>query len=169
MRFVITAEWRENHLLRVILAAFLLYGLVFWLTNWLLFFARMELSYTSVVEFYRGDEKRFLEPRSYIVLLEISHAHLFAMGILLLTVTHLLLFVPLSVPAKMVLIVASFTGALLDEAGGWLVRFVHPGFAYAKISGFLMLQIALGVMLAIVGYGVWYTPPNAYRDGARRP
>jgi hypothetical protein len=168
MRFVVTGEWRENHLLRVILAAFLVYGVVFWLTNWLLYFARMDLSYTSVVEFYRGAEEHFREPRSYIVLLEISHAHLFAMSILLLTVTHLLLFVPLAIPAKLLLIVGSFAGALLDEAGGWLVRFVHPGFAYAKIAGFLTLQITLGVMLAIVGYGVVRTPPNAYRNGSRR-
>jgi len=168
MRFVVTGEWRENHLLRLILAAFLLYALVFWLTNWLLYFARMELSYASVVEFYRGAEEHFREPRSYIVLLEISHAHLFAMGILLLTVTHLLLFVPLPIPAKVLLIVGSFVGALLDETGGWLVRFAHPGFAYAKIAGFLTLQITLGIMLAVVGYGVARTPPNAYRNGSRR-
>jgi len=168
MRFVVTGEWRENHLLRLILLAFLLYGLVFWLTNWLLFFARMDVSYASVVEFYRGAEQRFLEPRSYVVLLEISHAHLFAMGILLLTVTHLLLFVPIPVPLKFLLIVASFAGALLDEAGGWLIRFVHPGFAYVKIVGFLTLQITLGIMLGVVGYAVVRTPPNAYRNGSRR-
>jgi hypothetical protein len=163
MRFVITGEWRENHLLRVILGAFLLYALAFWLTNWLLFLARMDLSYASVVEFYRGADERFLAPRSYIVLLEIAHAHLFAMGVLLLTVTHLLLFVPIPIRAKLLLIGSSFAGALLDEAGGWLVRFVHPGFAYAKIAGFLTLQSTLGIMLAIVGYGVVRTPPNAYR------
>jgi len=167
MRFVITGEWKENHLLRVILAAFLVYVLVFWLTNWLLFFSRMSLSYASVAEFYRGSEARFLEPRSYVVLLEISHAHLFAMGILLLTVTHLLLFAPLPVPLKLLLVVASFAGALLDEAGGWLIRFVHPAFAYVKIAGFLTLQGTLGIMLAAVGYSVLRTPPNAYRNGAR--
>ncbi|NKB16323.1 MAG: hypothetical protein HC774_04740, partial [Sphingomonadales bacterium] len=89
MRFVVTGEWRENHLLRLILASFLVYVVIFWITNALLYFARMGLSYESVVAHYQGDAERFLTPRSYLVLLEISHAHLFAMGILLLTLTHL--------------------------------------------------------------------------------
>jgi hypothetical protein len=168
MRFVITAEWKENHLLRLILAAFLVYVLIFWATNALLYFARMDLTYGSVVEYYRGNVEAFRSPRSYLVLLEISHAHLFAMAILLMTMTHLVLFVPLSVPFKAAIIVGAFTSALLDEAGGWLVRFVHPGFAYAKILGFVGLELTLGIMLAAVGYSVWRTPPNAYRGPAVR-
>jgi hypothetical protein len=165
MRFVVTGEWRENHLLRLILASFLVYVVIFWITNALLYFARMGLSYESVVAHYQGDAERFLTPRSYLVLLEISHAHLFAMGVLLLTLTHLVLFVPLAVSTKAILIVAAFVSALLDEAGGWLIRFVHPGFAYVKILGFLGLEITLGAMIGIVGYGVWRTPVNAYRAG----
>ncbi len=165
MRFVVTGEWRENHLLRLILASFLVYVVIFWITNALLYFARMGLSYESVVAHYQGDAAQYLSPRSYLVLLEISHAHLFAMGILLLTLTHLVLFVPIGVPIKAALIVAAFVSALLDEAGGWLIRFGHPAFAYVKILGFAGLEITLGVMIAIVGYGVWRTPTNAYRTG----
>ena len=168
MRFVITGEWKENHLLRLILVAFLVYATFFWATNFLLYFGRMDLSYASVVDYYRGNEDRFLQPRSYLVLLEISHAHLFAMGIFLMTLTHLILFVPLGIPLKAALIVVSFASALLDEAGGWLVRFVHPAFAYAKILGFVALQASLGVMLVIMAYAVWRTPPNDYRASARR-
>jgi hypothetical protein len=163
MRFVVTAEWRENHLLRLILAAFLIYCAFFWATNWALYLLRMDISYASVVEFYRGAEERFREPRSLLVLLEISHAHLFAMGILILTLTHLVLFIPLEIRTKAILIIVSFASALLDEAGGWLTRFVHPGFAYVKILGFLSLQASLGAMLAVIAYGVWRTPPNDYR------
>jgi hypothetical protein len=169
MRFVVTGEWKQNDLLRLILAAFLIYVFIFWVTNALLYFARMNLSYASVVEFYRGHEERFLQPRSYLVLLEISHAHLFAMGILLLTLTHLVLFVPLATTTKAVLIVTAFGSALLDEAGGWLTRFVHPGFAFAKIAGFLGLEITLGVMLAVVGYALWETPEDAYREDPKPP
>ena len=50
-----------------------------------------------------------------------------------------------------------------NEAGGWLTRFVHPAFAYVKILGFAGLEITLGVMIGIVGYGVCRTPANAYR------
>ncbi len=163
MRFVVTAEWRENHLLRLILAAFLVYVVLLWLTNALLFFVHMNLTPSSVVEFYRGSEESMTQPRSYRVLLEISHFHLFAMGILVLTMTHLVLFAPLSVPVKTVLIVASFTTALLDEAAGWLVRYVHPAFAWAKLVGFVGIQTTLALLVGVVGYAVWRTPPNAYR------
>ena len=166
MRFVVTAEWRENHLLRLILAGFLVYVVLLWVTNTLLFFVNMSLTPTSVVEFYLGSEERMTQPRSYKVLLEISHFHLFAMGILVLTMTHLVLFVPLAVPTKAVLIVAAFATALLDESAGWLVRYVHPAFAWAKLVGFVGLQTTLGALIVLVAHAVWKTPPNAYRGGA---
>jgi hypothetical protein len=172
MRFVVTAEWRENHLLRLILAAFLVYVVLLWVTNALLFFVHMDLTPASVVAFYRGSEEQMTQPRSYKVLLEISHFHLFAMGILVLTMTHLVLFVPVAVGAKAALIVAAFATALLDEASGWLVRYVHPGFAWTKLAGFVGLQTTLAALVALVGWAVWRTPPNAYRgepDGTRRP
>ena len=100
MRFVITGEWRRNSLLRLIIALFLLYTAGLWVTNALLYFNKMKLTPTSVVEYYRGSEERFTRPRTYQGLLEISHFHLFAMGILILTLTHLVLFVPLPVRLK---------------------------------------------------------------------
>lgn len=165
MRFVVTAEWRENHLLRLILAGFLVFVALLWLTNGLLFFSQMSLTPASIANFYRGSEAAFTQPRSFKVLLEISHFHLFAMGILVLTMTHLVLFAPIAISTKAWLIVASFVGALADEAAGWLVRFVHPGFAWLKIAGFLALQGSLAIMIAIVAWAVWKTPPNGYRGG----
>jgi hypothetical protein len=162
MRFVVTGEWRQNDLLRLVLAGFLIYVAIFWIVNFFLFFAHMDLSYASIVEHYRGSEERFVQPRSYKVLLEVSHFHLFAMGVLILTMTHLVLFVPLPMRLKAWLVVASFATGLLDEASGWLVRFVHPGFAWAKMAGFVGLQASLGLMLAAVAWAVWRTPPNDY-------
>lgn len=171
MRFVVTGEWKQNHLLRLVLAAFLVYVTIFWVTNVALFFAHMDLSYASIVDHYRGVEERFTQPRSYLVLLEVSHFHLFAMGVLLLTMTHLVLFVPLPGAVKAWLILASFASALLDEASGWLVRFVHPGFAWAKMAGFVTLQASLGALIVLVGWSVWRTPPNDYggRNGDPAP
>jgi hypothetical protein len=168
MRFVVTAEWRENHLLRLILAGFLVFVALLWVTNGLLFFSQMSFDPASVVRFYRGSEEAFTQPRSFKVLLEISHFHLFAMGILVLTMTHLVLFAPIAVGTKAWLIVVSFASALADEAAGWLVRFVHPGFAWLKLAGFLTLQASLAIMIAIVAWAVWTTPPNGYRGNGGR-
>jgi hypothetical protein len=165
MRFTITGEWKRNALLRLIIVLFLVYGAALWVTNALLYFNKMGLTYQSVVDYYLGSEARFTQPRSYQGLLEITHFHVFAMGIFILTMAHLLLFVPLRPRTKLWLICLSFLSGLADEGAGWLVRFVHPAFAYAKIGAFLLLQGTLGVLLVavlVVAAGGGYR--NAYSD-----
>jgi hypothetical protein len=152
VRFVVTGEWSRNRLLQAIVVLYSVYVAALWTTNALLYFAKMGLTTASVVEYYLGSEERFLSPRSYQGLLEVSHFHLFAMGMLLLVLTHLALFVPVSSRAKAALVVVPFVAALLDEGAGWLVRFVSPGFAALKIAGFLLLQGSLAVL---VGVSLW--------------
>ena len=152
MRFVITGEWSRNRLLQTIIVLYCLYVALLWVTNALLYFEKMSLDPASVVAYYLGDEERFLSPRSYQGLLEVSHFHLFAMGMLLLVLTHLVLFAPLQTSTKVWFVVLPFVSALLDEASGWGVRFVDPAFAYLKIAGFLTLQASLA---GLVGVSLW--------------
>lgn len=149
MRFVVTGEWSRNRLLQMIVVLYSLYVALLWVTNALLFFGKMSFTRASVIAYYRGNEDLFLSPKSYQGMLEVSHFHLFAMGMLLLVLTHLMLFVPLRPGLKAWLIAAPFLAALLDEGAGWLVRFVHPGFAYAKLAGFALLQTSLAVLVAL--------------------
>ena len=152
MRFVVTGEWNRNRLLQVIVLLYALYVAALWVTNALLYFQKMGLTPASVLEYYRGNEDKFLQPRSYQGLLEVSHFHLFAMGMLLLVLTHLMLFVPLADRAKAWLIAVPFLAAALDEGAGWAVRFGHPAFAVLKVAGFLLLQ---GSLALLVGLSVW--------------
>jgi hypothetical protein len=161
VRFVITGEWNRNRLLQTIVALYSLYVIGLWITNALLYFHKMSLTPASVVAYYLGDEEKFLSPRSYQGLLEVSHFHLFAMGMLLLVLTHLVLFVPLKNTTKAWLIAVPFLSALLDEGAGWLVRFVHPGFAYLKIAGFLLLQ---GSLATLVGLSLWAVFSGSQRN-----
>ena len=149
MRFVVTGEWSRNHLLQTIVVCYSVYVVLLWCTNAMLYFSKMSLYPSSVVDYYLGNEALFTSPRSYQGLVEVSHFHLFAMGMLLLVLTHLMLFVPLSNRVKAWLIAAPFASALLDEGSSWLVRFVDPGFAWAKIAGFLALQTSLAVLVAL--------------------
>ncbi len=165
MRFVVTGEWKQNDLLRFILYFFLLYSSLLWVTNLLLNLGKMGLTYGSVVAYYRGAEEQFLQPRSYLGLLEITHFHVFAMGILILTLTHLALFVPVHPRFKFWLIGVSFLSAISDEGGGWLTRFVHPAFAYFKIGSFLLFQISLGTLILIVFFSLLFSQRNAYSEG----
>ena len=166
MRFVVTGEWRQNTPLRLILLCFAIYALLFWVTNGLLFFHSMSLSPSRIAEYYLGHPDEWggpPTPRSYKVLLEISHAHIFAMGILNMTMTHLFLFVPARAWIKSSTIMVSFTSALLDEASGWLIVYVHPAFAYMKSAAFLSFQLALFVLIVVVFYAL-FRKPSAQED-----
>ena len=152
MRFFVTGEWSRNRLLQVIVVLYAIYVGLLWFTNLGLYFAKMDLNPSWVVIYYLGNEEEFTSPRSYQGLLEVSHFHLFAMGMLLLVLTHLMLFVPIANRWKAWLIVAPFVAALLDEGAGWLVRFGHPGFAWLKVVGFLSLQASLAIL---IGVSLW--------------
>jgi len=130
------------------------------------YFAKMTLNPASVVAYYLGNEATFTQPRSYQGLLEITHFHLFAMGILVLTMTHLLLFVPIANRHKAWIVSIAFTTALADEASGWLVRFVSPAFAYLKVTAFVGLEAVLAFMVGAVLWAIWTAQPNDYRSSA---
>jgi hypothetical protein len=168
VRFVVTGEWSRNRLLQTIVVLYVLYVAGLWLTNTFLYFDKMNLDPASVVAYYRGDEARFLAPRSAQALLEISHFHLFAMGMLLLVLTHLMLFVPLADRTKLWLIVSPFAAALLDEGAGWLVRFGHPGFAVLKVLGFVALQTSLAALILLSLWAVFRGSSQSYRGGEPR-
>ena len=169
MRFVITGEWNRNRLLQTIVALYSLYVIGLWVTNALLYFSKMSLSYSSVLEYYLGNEERFLSPRSYQGMLEVSHFHLFAMGMLLLVLTHLVLFVPIRNSSKAWLVAVPFLAALLDEGAGWGVRFVHPAFAYAKIVGFLLLEGSLAVLVGLSLWAVFSGSQQNYAGAGEKP
>jgi hypothetical protein len=169
VRFVVTGEWSRNRLLQTIVALYSLYVAGLWLTNALLYFSKMSLTAPSVVEYYLGSEERFLSPRSYQGLLEVSHFHLFAVGMLLLVLTHLVLFVPVRNSIKAWLIAVPFGAALLDEGSGWLVRYGHPVFAYAKIAGFLLLETSLAALIGVSLWAVFAGSQRHYAGAAGTP
>jgi len=169
MRFFISAEWTRNDLLKVIVWCFLVYTLILWITNAGLYFSKMGLTPSSVVDYYRGNEERYLQPRSLLGLLEVLHFHTFAMGILLMTLTHLLLFVPVAMEVKAWGIAAAFVSGIGGELAGWGVRFVHPGFAWPKIGFFLLLEGSILFLMIVVARALLTNAPSAYGQAEGRP
>ena len=163
MRFFVTGEQRRQSLLNTIVLLFLAYIALLWVSNGMMYFHKMGLSANSVVEYYLGSEEKFTQPKSYQSLLEVSHFHLFSMGMLAVTLTHLLLFANVSMGLKIGLSLATFGATIADELAGWLVRFVHPAFAYFKIASFLTLEASLAALVVVVGASLW-TQRAALRD-----
>ena len=142
-------------MLQVVVVLYSFFVILLWATNWMLYFDSMDLTTASVVDHYLGNEDEFRAPRTYRGMVELAHFHLFAMGMLMMVLTHLALFVPLRPQWKIGLIVVPFFSALASEAAGWLVRFGGAGFAWTKISGFLLLQGSLAALVAIALWSVF--------------
>ncbi|MEM7007557.1 MAG: hypothetical protein AAF462_00310 [Thermodesulfobacteriota bacterium] len=152
MRFFISSDIRKNTLLKLIILFTVIFFVFLWITN-LLLYLQIGFSYETVVNYYLGSEADFRPPRSYLGMLEEAHFHFFAMAIILVTLNHLILFTKISNLWKLILILTSFLSALGDIAGGWLIRYVSPDFAYLKIISLILLQVSLGALMAIV---IWY-------------
>ena len=147
MKYLQQGGFQNNPLMRLTLGLALVLLAGFWVSNLALYFAHMSLDPASVVAYYRGDEARFMAPRSAESLLEVTHMHLPMFALVLLLLTHLLVFAPTHNARKAALIIASFVSALLMEGAGWLTRFVHPGFAWLKVGAFVTLQLLLGGLI----------------------
>ena len=148
MRYLQDGSHTHQPLMRLSLALTLVLLLGFWATNFAMYFSRMGLDAASVVAYYNGSEADFTPARSPASMLETTHMHLPMMGLVLLLLTHLLIFVPLRGSWKRAFIAGVFLFAIMSESGGWLVRFVSPSLAPVKVAGFLGLQACLAFLLA---------------------
>src|SRR3954463_3255294 len=147
MKYMQTGGFQSNPLMRLTLSWTLLFAGGLWVTNAAMYFQRMSLSPRSVEAYYLGSAEEYSQPRSAASLLEVSHAHLATMGVMILLLTHLAIFAPWSEPAKKAVIALGFGSSLLGEASGWLVRFASPRFALLKVACFLTFQAVLALLI----------------------
>jgi hypothetical protein len=160
MKYMLTGGYENQPLMRLTLGLTLVFLVFFVATGFTLYFSKMSLDPASVVEYYNGSEEDFRPARSFGSMVEVSHAHLAMMALVLLMLTHLFIFAPFAKRTKIISIVIAFVSGLLDEGGGWLVRFVDPAFALLKVIGFIGLQGTLIFLLATLGIFV-------FRSGGR--
>ncbi|MGH2567140.1 MAG: hypothetical protein ACRDGA_02290 [Bacteroidota bacterium] len=148
MKYMQNGGFQKNSLMRLTLWLTLLFLAGFVFTNFLIYFDKMDFSPGSVVSYYNGSEENFRPARSYQSMLEVTHAHMAMMAFVLLLLTHLIIFAPFSKFRRVVFIVVAFGSALLNEASGWLVRFVSSDYAWLKVASFSTLQAVLIFLLA---------------------
>lgn len=154
MRYFVNGEQQRKLLLNALVLMFLAYVFLLGISNAMMYFNHMTLTPSTVITYYCGNEEQFIPAKSYEGMLEVLHFHLFAMGMLAVTLTHLMLMTEFSVRLKIWLSLLTFFSALADELAGWLVRFVHPLFAYFKIGAFLTLELALFALTLIVAWSL---------------
>ena len=142
---------------------------LFWVTNFALFVSRLGFTPASVAAYYLGSEAEYRPPRTAGSMLEVTHAHLPVMALVMLLLTHLLIFAPYSRRTRVLLIVGAFVSAALEEGSGWLVRFVHPGFAVVKLAAFVSLQGILAFLLVALALFLRSGAQSESMNGWSRP
>lgn len=155
VRYLQNGGFQNNPFMRLTLGLTLLFMAGFVVTNFALYFSKMDLSPASVVSYYNGSEEDFRPARTYQSMVEVTHMHLPMMALVVLLLTHLVIFAPFSGAGKIAFITTTFLSALFSEGAGWLVRYVHPGFAWLKIVSFLTLQSSLVFLLMSLGWHLY--------------
>lgn len=158
MKYMQNGGFQNNFLMKLTIGLTLVFITGLWVTNALLFFSKMNLNPASVVTYYRGSELEFINPRSYQSLLEVTHFHLPMIAIVVLLLTHLLIFAPFANRTKIFFIVTAFLAALSNEASSWLVRFVHPSFSILKIASFLVFEGMVAFLIIALAAFLWKSP-----------
>lgn len=152
MKFLITGDHLEEdrRLMRLAIGISLAFLVFWWLSNIFLFVNKMGFSYSSVVEYYIGQEETFKSPVTYSGLLEITHAHLFAYAFMLILLNHLVIFAAASASVRYALIAATSLGGAADIFSGWLILYLHEGFAWVKIVSFVVFEISVAIALIVI-------------------
>ncbi|MBI5445142.1 MAG: hypothetical protein HY900_28520 [Deltaproteobacteria bacterium] len=150
MKYMEQGGFQNNPLTRMTLWGTFIFLTGLWASNFGMYFSRMDLSPSSVVAYYRGSEETFQPARTFGSMVESSHGHFAMMAMVLLVLTHLYIFVPGPRTLKAAFVSGTFAATFLSEASGWLIRFVHPGFAILKPAAFLASQAFLGLMLGLL-------------------
>ena len=164
MKYMERGGFQSQSLMRLTIGLSIGLLSLFWVTNFFLFVSRLGFTPASVASYYLGSETDYRPPRTAGAMLEVTHAHLPMMALVMLLLTHLLIFAPYSKRTRVLLIVGAFLSAALDEGAGWLVRFVHPGFAIVKLAAFVSLQGILAFLLVALAM---FLRSGARFEGAR--
>jgi len=150
MKYMEQGGFQNNPLTRLTLWGTFVFLTGLWVSNFGMYFSRMSLSPSSVAAYYRGSDETFQPARTFGSMVESSHGHFAMMAMVLLVLTHLYILVPGPRRLKTAFVGGTFAATFLSEASGWLVRFVHPGFAILKPVAFLASQSFLGLMLGLL-------------------
>lgn len=164
-----TGGFQSNPLMRLTLAWTLMFAAGLWVTNAAMYFKNMSLSPQSVSAYYLGSEEDYSQPRNAASMLEVSHAHLATMGVMILLLTHLAIFAPWEDWTKKWVIGLGFASSLLGEASGWLVRFVSVEFAALKVASFLVFQAVLALLIAVLAIFLYKAAGETHKRRKHSP
>jgi len=123
---------------------FLAFSLLLLGSSLLLFNDKIGLSAGAVLEYYLGNEDKFLVEKSWSTILKIILPHIFAFGLFFMVVLHFLLFTQHRASKLfMRLSYAIFFMGFLEMFSPYFIIMGLEFFAYVKLLSFVSLQLLL--------------------------
>ncbi|ABB44465.1 putative protein [Sulfurimonas denitrificans DSM 1251] len=126
---------------------YLLFSLLLIFSAVMLFEHKIGFSYNSVLEYYIGNEEKFIPAQSAAGILKIVLPHIFVFGLLTMVLLHFLVFTNLkSRRVFLILIYATFATAFLEIFAPFMIISGWWFFAYIKLL-FFFLFLALTLFI----------------------
>ena len=116
-----------------------------------LFFEKYSLNPEHITEIIRGNEEKFLNPKSVLGILEIQVPHLVAISLTTFVILHFFYFTKINL-FRVILSMAVFLAGILDILSNLLILKISPIFSYLKIFSFLIFEIGLFIAMVLIGF-----------------
>lgn len=128
---------------------YLIFSLLLIVSAVMLFEHKIGFSYISVLEYYIGNEEKFVPSQSASGIIKMVLPHIFSFGLLGLVLLHFLVFTDLKVKkALLALIYATFITAALEIFAPFIIISGWEFFAYIKLFSFF-------IFLTLILFTLW--------------
>jgi len=128
---------------------YLAFSLLLIVSAIMLFEHKIGFSFSGVLEYYTGNEERFIPAQSVAGILKIVLPHIFVFGLFTMVLLHFLVFTNIKYKKNIIILVyAAFVIALLEIFTPFMIIGGFKFFAYVKLFSFFAL-------LALILYLSW--------------
>jgi len=128
---------------------FLVFSLLLIVSAVMLFEHKIGFSYNSVLEYYIGNEDKFIPAQSASGILKIVLPHVFVFGLFAMVLLHFLVFTEFKAKkAFLILIYATFIATFLEIFAPFMIVSGWSFFAYIKLFSFF-------IFLALILFTLW--------------
>lgn len=136
---------------------YLIFSLLLILSAYMLFENKIGFSVQNVLDYYIGNEERFIPTKSAAGILKLVLPHIFVFGLFTMVLLHFLVFTNLrQKKSTLVLIYTTFTIALLEIFTPFMIIGGFEFFAYVKLFSFFAFLTLVLYLSWLLFYTIAY-------------
>ncbi len=137
------------------------------------FYDRTSFSPRNTVRHYGGNEEKpedesgyeynenllqegFFFPKPYREIVEITHAHAFAIPLIIFVMSRILSMTLIRDWIKITVYSVAFAGTIMNLSGPWLIRFKSDVFSLSLITSYFLLGACFIFLIALPLYEMWF-------------